>query len=215
VNGAVGDDPPASQPTGFQIRWNRDSQTLSVLCLGADPDCQGGLLSHDTQHILPLLIYVDGPVKVCEDCSNKTFHYAGHAVFLAKDLIHIDPSLLTACAVPCADAKSFPQKNSLGFLTPSDMNIGLRSNRDMMGIFYSGGTWTTAKQTNIVGAVAGTNFNMGSQVPSFFQVPALSRFLPETLFPAPKGIWRIAIRSWKECRGAVVASQPCTGFGET
>jgi hypothetical protein len=97
-------------------------------------------------------------------------------------------------------------------MTPSNMTIGTSSNRDMMGAFYSGGTWTTTKQTNIVGAVAARRFDMGNQVPKFFQVPTLPKILPETLFPAPKDIWRTEIKSWKECKGPVPASSPCTGY---
>ena len=219
VNGSIN----GSKPTSLKINWDKASQNLSILCSGAPSGgCSGagGLLSHDTNPVLPILVYVDGALKICEGCNNKEFFYQGKAIFLAKGEIRIDSSLLTVCGVSdltcaTADPNSFPQKHLLGFLTPSAMNIGLTSNRDMLGVFYSGDLWTTTKQTNIVGAMTAARFDMGNQVPSFFQVPKLAATLPETLFPPVKYLWRIELRNWKECQGAVSASSPCTGVGES
>lgn len=191
------------------------------------------VLSHTTAKVLPILVYVDGDLNICKGCNNREFLYQGQAMFLAKGKISIDPNLLTLCTnnilAPIAcnatlnttpadhsdhdldvndDHRSFPKKNLLTFLTPGDMDIGLTSNRDMIGIFYAGDTWKTTKQTNVVGAVTARIFDMGNQVPKFFQVPQLTNLLPETLFPPRQLKWKVATARWKECKGTVPGG-PC------
>jgi type IV pilus assembly PilX-like protein len=173
-----------------------------------------GLLSDPTNSVLPIMVYVDGPLKICEGCNNKTFYYRGHAAFVAKGAasditsdhpsIAIDPHLL-ACANPCSavDHSSFPQKNLFTFYTPGNIFMGLQANRDFMGQFYAGNKWKTTKQTNVLGGVTTRIFDMTDQVPSFWEVKM--PFTP-TAFP-PRGprlsLFRVR---WKECIGPIPAA---------
>ncbi|MFQ5944945.1 MAG: hypothetical protein ACE5NC_01670 [Anaerolineae bacterium] len=211
VNGAVG----TTTPPAFQLKWDRPPQpslpaTLSILqCPTAAPGCPGGtLLSDVVNPVLPLLIYVDGPMKICEGftCTTRTVLYEGHAFFLVKGDIRIDSSLLTSCP-DCPDQggaaddhDSFPRKNLLAFLTPGNVDIGFTADQDVMGVFYAGGQWATGFQTDLVGTVTAGSFDMGSQVPKFFHVPELVNILPETFFVPSGAEWSVPTSNWQECR---------------
>lgn len=174
-----------------------------------------GVLSHATatNPVLPMLLYVDGALRICKDCNNKEFEYQGQAAFLAKGDMRIDPSLLTVCTdaalntitcntiSPPDDPNSLVRKNLLSFLTPGTVEAGLQSNRDMMAIFYAGVAWKTSKQTNVLGAVTALSCDMGTNVPRFFQVPRLGSDLPKTLYPGRGPSYRLARVRWKECHG--------------
>ncbi len=228
VNGSVN----GSQPSAFKIEWKRsnqeddddegeeneeqDGQLLTIYqCTGATcdpgpPDANWEPLSHPTQTVLPLLVYVDGPLIICDGCNNKTILYQGHATFLARGDIVISASLLTYCPT-CPDDpdhSSFPQKNLLSFLTPGDISVGLKPQQEQMGLFYAGNQWSTAKQTIVVGAVTAKFFDMGTNVPRFFQVPALNATMSETVVAVSGSRWSVAASNWKECLGTLT-QDPC------
>ncbi len=210
VNGLVNGSTP---PVAIKIAWDGPGQLLTIYqcpiapCDPGPPDINWQPLSHPTQPVRPALFYVDGSIKICEGCNNKTFFYQGHAIFLAQGDIAIDPSLLTYCPA-CPDHDSFPQKNLLTFLTPGNIDMGFRSNRDMIGLFYAGGQWSSSKQTNVVGAITAESFDMGNQVPKFFQVRALTGSISETIVPVSAQRWSVTTSKWKECQGTVTSS-PC------
>ena len=224
VNGSVN----GSKPLAFKIAWDEPGQLLTIYQCPVAP-CDPGPpdfnfwqpLSHATQPVLPVMLYVDGPIRICKDdtaavlCPVQTFHYQGHATFLARGDITIEVDLLTDCP-SCPDQggvgndhDSFPQKNLLTFLTPGNINMGTSiAGKDMMGLFYAGVQWTTAFDTEVVGAITAGFIDMGSQVPKFFQVPELGRTLSERLFPVGGPRWSLTASNWKECQGTL-GSGPC------
>jgi hypothetical protein len=159
------------------------------------------------QQVLPVLIYVDGPLKICEGCNaNTTIYFQGQASFLAKGDIKIDSSFLAWCAAcpdqggPGSDHDSFPRKSLLSFLTPGNLQVGFAANRDIMGVFYAGAQWETQRQTNVVGTVTASSFQMGNQVPRFFHVPQLSTVIAQTVFHPSGARWALTKSNWRVCR---------------
>ncbi len=202
VNGSVN----GSKPPAFQIAWTQCPACLLTIYQCAKADCTGtkGPLSESLplpsppQSVLPVLVYVDGAINICPGCNAQSFSYQGHAIFLAKGDIAVDAALLTPCS-PCPDHDSFPRKHTLALFTPGKVTVGLTaSNPTIMAIIYAGQRWSTTKQTISVGTVAAGSFDMGSQVPRFFQVPALSSRLVATLFPPEGPKWKLNAALWEE-----------------
>ena len=215
MNGAVG----ATAPAAFQLQWDQAQKLLRI------NQCKGGTactpdnpthwdvfselppLPDPPARVLPLLIYVDGALRICEGCSNKTIYFQGQASLLVKGDIRIDSSLLPWCDSPSCvnqdtgiDHEAFPRKSLFSFLTPGNLQVGFTSNRDVMGVFYAGVRWETQKQTNVVGTVTAGSFEMGNQVPKFFHVPQLSAVLTESVFRPSGAQWALTTSNWRVCR---------------
>jgi hypothetical protein len=63
-------------------------------------------------------------------------------------------------------------------MTATNMLVGATAQCDIMGAFYAQNTIQAAKQTDVMGTFVANYFDMGSQVPSIFQVPSLPENLP-------------------------------------
>jgi Tfp pilus assembly protein PilX len=236
---------PVSCGLGSTPAWNDNVRgTLSIAdnvsdaTLGSQPVLTAalneGLLSdaaHDSsdagtfEPTLPVLIYVDGRLKICEDCnsSKPPFYFRGNAILLVKGdpgdtptstngSIVVDTDFLPACAARlvsgawttiCPDNTGVPNRNLFRFYTPGNVFMsatGGTAQRNHIGEYYAGGKWKTTKQTNVVGTVTAQVFDMGSQVPKFWQAG-----LPhtQTAFPPTGPRWGLSRVRWKECVGAI------------
>lgn len=192
------------------------TDTASDGSLGASAPT--GLLSDPSNSVLPILVYVDDRLKICEDCNNKTFYFRGAAAFVVKgtssdissDLpsIAVDPNWLALPdGLPCPSPSStnhctFPQKSAIWFYTPGNIFMGLRAQVNQMGYWYAGNKWKTTKQTNVLGGVTARIFDVTGQVPSFWQVNAPRS---STSFPPRGQRYSVSTTRWKECVGAVPA----------
>lgn len=75
----------------------------------------------------------------------------------------------------------FPTGDSLGLISDGDINIatgGGDANLNIMGAFYAENKITMAKQTELVGTFVSNYIDMGSHVPSIYQVPELINNIP-------------------------------------
>ena len=75
--------------------------------------------------------------------------------------------------------------------------VGSTAQLSIMGAFYSEQTIKTEKQTNVAGTFVASYFDMGKNVPSIFQVPALAQNLPYGMI----GNYPIVVlsrESWRE-----------------
>ena len=82
-------------------------------------------------------------------------------------------------------------------MTYKDMMVGSTSQLQIMGAFYAQGTIKTMKQTNVMGTFVANYFDMGSQVPSIFQVPTLADNLPLGMI-ANYPLLTLELESWRE-----------------
>lgn len=126
--------------------------------------------------------------------SGGTIEYTGSGTILVTGDVTIDDSLVTQ------GDDSFPS-NVLGIMTPGDIDIGEgpgAAQIDVMGLFFSEGEISTAKQTNLVGTIIANYFNIASQVPSIFQVPEVLNNLPPGII-ANETAWYMNFVSWQKC----------------
>ena len=65
-----------------------------------------------------------------------------------------------------------------GLMATNDMIVGSVAQVDLMGAFYAQNQIITEKQSNILGTFVSNFFNMGTNVPSIWQVPELADNLP-------------------------------------
>jgi hypothetical protein len=109
--------------------------------------------------------------------SDRTINYTGRAAILVHGDVALETNLLAVNANG-ATADSFPVNNCLGIMASSDMHIGTNSQLELMGAFYAQGAISCDKQSTIMGTFVSNNFDMGTNVPSLFQVLSLADNLP-------------------------------------
>jgi hypothetical protein len=142
-------------------------------------------------------IKVDGSLTFTGSGSDTVVPYSGRGAILATN-VRIDTDLL-ACndGDPTNTANSFPVNNILGLMASESMLVGTTSQLSIMGAFYAQEKITSSKQTNVIGTFVSNYFDMGKNVPSIFQVPALADNLPVGMignFP----ILSLTRLSWRE-----------------
>lgn len=99
-------------------------------------------------------------------------------------------------------AGTFPTVSVLGVMAKNDINLATGNGDSqlmMAGAFFAGNQIVSAKQNNIAGTFVSSYFNMGTNVPRIYQVPALKDNLPPGLI-ASKEIWVVTgfdEKSWQ------------------
>jgi hypothetical protein len=122
------------------------------------------------------IVYVDnnGNLNMDKQGSNKTINYTGKGSIYVSGNVNISTNLYTF------GNASYPN-NIIGIMTPNSINFASAagaSQIDVMGVFYAANTISSGKQTTIMGTIVSNFFNMGSQVPAIFQVPATVSSMP-------------------------------------
>src|SRR5262249_41173360 len=90
---------------------------------------------------------------------------------------------------------SFPT-NILGIMTPGSIGFN-EANIDVMGLFYAETSVVAQKQTDIMGTIVSNYFNMGTNVPSIFQVPDTVSHLPPGMIGGTAS-YVMKIVSWQQ-----------------
>lgn len=142
-------------------------------------------------------IEVNGNLTITRGSGNdKTVHYTGRAALLVHGNVNLETDLLSRNA-DGSTANSFPQNNILGIMATNDMYVGTLAQLKLMGAFYAQGTVKSTKQTITMGTFVGNYFDMGTNVPEIYQVPALADFLPNGMIGAYP-ILTLEQISWRE-----------------
>jgi hypothetical protein len=97
---------------------------------------------------------------------------------------------------------SFPTTNAIGLIATQDIEIATGSGESQLkaaGAFYAENSIISAKQNEILGTFVSNYFDMGSQVPKIYQVPALATNLPPGM-PGSQGYYVVKVISWREVR---------------
>jgi phage baseplate assembly protein gpV len=173
------------QPGGGNYYWNATTGTEAVdEPLGANGMPNKADLDNDEYYIwfddatdtmvINGRIPVEGNINLTagNGAGNTLINYEGKGTMLAYDPndtgggdVTIDASLKTT---------NFPDTNLFGIHAQDDMSIGVSSQLEIMGGFYAQDGVIVDKQTTIMGTIVGNYFDMGTNVPKIYQVPALS-----------------------------------------
>jgi len=167
--------PGTPQPTDDYIRFNAETNVMEV----------------NGQ------IRINGSLTITRGGGNdKTISYTGKAAILVDGDVTLDTDLYSRNANGTT-ANSFPVNNCLGVMATNNMTVGSLSQLNLMGAFYAGNQVQTLRQTNIMGTLVANYFNMGTNVPSIWQVPELANNLPLGMI-GNYPILSIARVSWRE-----------------
>jgi hypothetical protein len=132
-------------------------------------------------------------------------HYTGHGTLFAKQDIRLHGSVITAPGV------GFPRTETggatMGFIAKRDMYIATgpgEAQLELMGAYFAERRITSAKQNKIAGTFVSNYFDLGTNVPSIYQVPELANNLPPGMPGADVNIIWIANElpgTWHEVSG--------------
>ena len=140
--------------------------------------------------LLGLNVGVPGmPFSTFVDYPSLAFVILGTGSLLVTGNAQIDTDLITS------GSSSYPT-NIVGIMTPNDIGFN-EASIDVMGLFYSEGSVVAQKQTNIMGTIISNYFDMGTNVPSIYQVPEAAENLPAGMI-AQDPVWMIKVISWQK-----------------
>jgi hypothetical protein len=152
-------------------------------------------------------VYVEGELTMLpgtqpiEGDSKKMITYSGKGTILAEGNVTITTSLVTP------GERSFP-RNILGIMTPGSISFQ-QAQVAAMGVFYGQKSIVLTHQSAVAGSLVSNFVDMGSQVPSVYQVPAVTRNMPPYMIGTDR--WAAKSILWKVFRG----SDKPTSSGDT
>ncbi len=117
-------------------------------------------------------VYVDGNnvIAMNKAGSNKTISYTGSGSLLSTGNVDINVNLITP------GNNSYPN-NAVGIMTPGTITMN-EAGIAVMSLLYAENSIVAMKQTNIVGSIVSNYFDMGTNVPSIYQVPDIVNHMP-------------------------------------
>lgn len=142
---------------------------------------------------------INGLVKVGNlDMSVKggTIYFSGTGTIYSTGSVSVHGSVMPSTM--------FPTTDSIGVIAKNDINLatgGGESQINAMGAWYAGGTIRSAKQSQFAGTFVADYFDMGTNVPSIYQVPTLSTNLPPFMPGADVHIVVISVNTWNRTSG--------------
>jgi hypothetical protein len=170
LNSDVASFGPVSDANGNSITWNQGTGTLTIT----------------------------GVVKVTANLDlvkkNNAVQYSGKGTLYVTGNVYVHDNVLPA------SASSFPTTNCLGIIATNDIELatgGGESNILTSGAFYAGNKIKTVKQTQHAGTFVCNYFDLGSQVPSIYQIPLLGKNLPPGM-PGTDPYYFIKTVYWRE-----------------
>lgn len=179
--------------TSLTITENEISANTSAF---SHSDGNGNSISWDPDSLTMIisgLIRVVGIVRLGRPHGQpglRGVNYVGTGTIYATDDIHID-----GYVVPVGN---YITDGNLGLIAADDVLIDEASNVNVMAAIYGQDHIRVSKQTAIAGAMVSKWFDMGTNVPAMFHVPALSSSLPPGM-PGDQrfgSIESIALENW-------------------
>ncbi|MDZ4133173.1 MAG: pilus assembly PilX N-terminal domain-containing protein [Dethiobacteria bacterium] len=135
------------------------------------------------------LVKVVGGIDLAKKGSAVT--YNGKGTLYSTQSVHIHDNFLPSTG--------FPATNAMGIIAAQDLEIATGPGEAQLkaaGAFYAEGKIVSGKQNQILGTFVSNYFDMGSQVPAIYQVPALSRNLPPFM-PGGNPSYVVTVKSWR------------------
>ncbi len=140
------------------------------------------------------VLTINGIVKVSSLIISDDITYSGQGTIYVTGNTLIDGDVLPDIA------SSYPTTNVLGVITAGDMTLGSSATQLILtGAYYTAGTATCSKQTELAGTIVSQEFDFTAQVPKIWQVPSLATNLPPGM-PGEDPIWVITDQTWREIR---------------
>lgn len=146
----------------------------------------------------PAVLDVTGVIKVVGDlqmgAKNSHLRYTGNGTIFATQDLKIDGNVLPKAGT------TFPTTSRLGLIAKRNMLLATgagSSQLSMAGAFYAQGKIVSAKQNQIAGTFVANYYDLGTNVPNIYQVPALPFNMPPGM-PGDKNYFTIKIQSWRE-----------------
>jgi len=182
--------------------WNATTGELlngSLPAVAPNPNDDYILFNNDTDTMLVNgQIRINGNLSFTGQGNDRTINYSGRAALLVYGDVNIDANLLTCNNGDKNNtANSFPVNNVLGIMSSQNMMVGGSAQLDIMGAFYAQQSISSQRQTNVMGTFVSNYFDMGTNVPNIYQVPALASNLPMGMI-GNYPILAISQQSWRE-----------------
>jgi len=163
------------------------------------PDAYGNKISFTPESGgTPAVLNITGIVKIVGDlqigAKNSHVRYTGNGTIYATQDIKIDGNLLPK------DGTKFPTTSRIGLIAKRNMLLATGSGSSqlsMAGAFYAQGKIVSAKQNQIAGTFVANFYDLGTNVPNIYQVPALPTNMPPGM-PGDKNYFTIKVQSWRE-----------------
>lgn len=182
--------------------WNASTNTklTGAAALSASPGGDDDYVKFDPA---TNTLKMNGQIKIdgMLSFSGGTTSYSGRCAFMTTGDVNINASLLSCNNGAAANyANSYPVSNCIGIMSKTNINMGTGSGAsqlDIMGALYAQGTITSAKQTNLLGTIVSSNFNITKNVPNVYQVPELANNLPQGMIGS-NPIMVLKMVSWRE-----------------
>lgn len=160
------------------------------------PDAYGNKISFVPG--TPGVINTTGVIKIVGDLQlggkNSNLTYTGSGTIYTTGTTRIDGDLLPAAG------KVFPTTTRLGLIAGKDLMFATgagSSQLSMAGAFYAQGTIVSAKQNRIAGTFVASFFDLGTNVPSLYQVPSLPSNMPPAM-PGDKRYFSIKALDFRD-----------------
>ncbi len=137
------------------------------------------------------IIAFNGPLQIG---AKDTINFQGIGTIYSNQDINIDGNV-----VPVS-GKLFPTGTTLGFIATRNINLAAgngSSQLTLAGAFYAQGKIYSAKQNQIAGTFVSNYFDMGSNVPSIYEVPSLIQNMPPGM-PGDKSVYVMRRVGWRE-----------------
>lgn len=168
---------------GTHFYWNATTGEKLVGSLPASlpPDTHDYLWFNVDTDVLRIngQIVVNGNFTIRGQGNQMTVNYSGRGAILVNGNVRLDTSLLSCNnGNPADTANSFPVNNIFGIMAAGDMYVGTAAQVSLMGAFYAQNKIICEKQTKVMGTFVANYFDMGTNVPSIYQVPTLADNLP-------------------------------------
>ncbi len=143
--------------------------------------------------LAPAILEVQGVVRVLGDLAmNGNMRFKGNGTVYVPGQLTFGGNLLPV------DGLKFPNPDArLGWVAKGDIVLGTSAILDITGAFYAQGRVKAMKKARVMGTIMGTFFDLGTNNPSLYQVPALARNMPPAM-PGDVSIVVMKIRSWRE-----------------
>ncbi|MBX3120447.1 MAG: hypothetical protein KF784_15415 [Fimbriimonadaceae bacterium] len=146
----------------------------------------------------PAKLIMNGIIRTTGDiqigASKETITYEGNGTLFSKGNISISSHLLPA------SGKIFPTSARIGLIAKNNLNIatgGGDAQLKLAGAFYAQGKIVSAKQNEIMGTFVANFYDLGTNVPKIYQVPALPTNMPPAM-PGDKLFFTLKNQSWRE-----------------
>ena len=153
-------------------------------------DGTNSILFNSTTKVLT----INGIIKVSSLDISDDITYAGSGTLYVTGNTLIDGNVLPTILA------SYPTTNVLGVVTAGNLTLGSSASQLLLtGAYYTAGTATSSKQTELAGTIVCRQFNITAQVPKIWQIPSLAINLPPGM-PGATPVWVITERTWREIR---------------